>query len=399
MKKTLRIIVSFIICALITAAACVPAFADEELETQPMHFRQDGKFKILHITDTHLHDDNVEDSVRLLELACDTEKPDLIMLTGDIAPESTYDETVKRVDSLMKVFETRSIPVAVSFGNHDSENGAYTREEMMALYNSYKCSVSIDDGDALSGCGTYLVPLCSSDGDDVVFNLWVFDSGDYDSEGHYANVLEDQVEWYKEKSAESEQLSGRKIYSLAFQHIIVPEIYDALEETGRKGAFTYRHIYEEGKYYRFSDEYTNYGMLNEMPCPGFYNHGQFEAMVERGDVMAIFTGHDHTNAFGVKYKGIDIVNSLSSRYNGDSFSTQYGYRVIELDENEPEKYETRVVRWYDFVNSDEVKNIAEKEDGSLLSEIRFLGFFNKAAKNIAVFFVETFTGRTVRYPD
>ena len=60
------------------------------------------------------------------------------------------------------------------------------------------------------------------------------------------------------------------------------------------------------------------------------------AMVERGDVLAMFTGHDHSNAFGVKYQGIDIVNSLSTRYNGDAYSTQYGYRVIELDENAPD---------------------------------------------------------------
>ncbi len=400
MNRTVKTIISLILCAALAAGTVVFAAADDELATAAMHFRSDGHFRILHVTDTHLHEDNVADSTRLIAMACDLEQPDLVMLTGDLAPEDTYEETAERVDQLMQVFETRQIPVAVCFGNHDSENGAYTREEVMALYNAYSCSVSIDDGDRLTGCGTYRIPLCASDSDELRFNLWVFDSGDYDGEGHYANVAEDQVEWYREQSAAIEREAGKKINSLVFQHIIVPEIYDALEEVDRKTAFSYEHLYEKGRYFRFSGSNTNYGMLNEYPCPGYYNHGQFDAMVERGDVLAMFTGHDHTNAFGVKYKGIDIVNSLSTRYNGDAFSTQYGYRVIELNEAAPDRYETRVVRWYDFANEAAVKALAENgSDRILLAGIRFQGFFQKYFTDFCVFFVQAATGRKVRYPD
>ena len=400
MKRAMKIILSLILCLTLTAGSVLFAAADDALTTAPMRFREDGSFKILHVTDTHLHEDNVEDSTRLIAMACDKEKPDLVMLTGDLAPEDTWELTAQRIDQLMQVFETRNIPVAVTFGNHDSENGAYTREEVMARYNSYSCSISIDDGAALTGCGTYLIPIASSKSDEVKFNLWVFDSGDYDGEGHYANVAEDQVEWYKETSAAIESRNGKKIYSLAFQHIIVPEIYDALEKVDFWVPYAFKRIYHEDEYYRFSKEYTNYGTLNEMPCPGYYNHGQFAAMVERGDVLAMFTGHDHTNAFGVKYQGIDIVNSLSTRYNGDAFSTQYGYRVIELDETAPDKYGTRVVRWYDFVNDKEVKALAEsREDQNLLTEIRFSGLFEKYFTNLFVLVAKVTTGRTVRFPD
>ncbi len=400
MKKTLRSILSLLLCLTLAAGTVLFAAADDALTARAFRFNADGRFRILHVTDTHLHEDNVAESTRLIALACDVEKPDLVMLTGDLAPEDTFEETAERVDQLMQVFESRNIPVAVTFGNHDSENGAYTREAVMALYNAYSCSVSVDDGDLLTGCGTYRIPIYASEGDELKFNLWAFDSGDYDGEGHYANVAEDQVEWYKETSAEIERLSGKKIYSLAFQHIIVPEIYEALEEKDYWTAYSYPHIYDESKYYRFSTEYTNYGMLCEYPCPGYYNHGQFAAMVERGDVLAMFTGHDHTNAFGVNYKGIDIVNSLSTRYNGDAFSTQYGYRVIELDENAPDEYETRVERWYNFVYRCDVKALAQsREDKNLFAEIRFVGFFQKTFTDFCVFFIKMVTGRTVRYPD
>ena len=400
MKLSVKTMLSLALCVILMLGTALAAFADDALAADAMRFNADGRFKILHVTDTHLHEDNVEDSTRLIAMACDIEKPDLVMLTGDLAPEDTWELTAKRIGQLMQVFDSRGIPVAVTFGNHDSENGAYTREAVMAQYNSYACSVSVDDGDLLTGCGTYRIPLFASDKDDLRFNLWVFDSGDYDGEGHYANVAEDQVEWYKETSAEIERKNGKTVYSLVFQHIIVPEIYDALEKKDRWTAYSYEHLYNEGEYYRFSPEGTNYGMLHEYPCPGYYNHGQFAAMVQRGDVLAMFTGHDHTNAFGVKYQGIDIVNSLSTRYNGDAFSTQYGYRVIELDENAPDQYETRVVRWYDFANMAEVRALAQdKQDKNLLAEIRFHGFFQKFFSNFGVFFVQAFTGRTVRYPD
>ena len=400
MNKTLKTVLALFLCLTLAAGTVLFAAADDDLTARAFRFNADGRFKILHVTDTHLHEDNVAESTRMIALACDVEKPDLVMLTGDLASEDTFEQTAERVDQLMQVFESRNIPVAVTFGNHDSENGAYTREAVMALYNAYSCSVSVDDGDLLTGCGTYRIPLYASTGNELKFNLWVFDSGDYDGEGHYANVAEDQVEWYKETSAEIERQNGKKIYSLVFQHIIVPEIYEALEEKDYWTAYSYPHIYDESKYYRFSTEYTNYGMLCEYPCPGYYNHGQFAAMVERGDVLAMFTGHDHSNAFGVNYKGIDIVNSLSTRYNGDAYSTQYGYRVIELDENAPDKYETRVVRWYDFVNQSDVKALAQsREDKNLFAEIRFVGFFRKTFTDFCVFFIKMVTGRTVRYPD
>ena len=402
MKHTVRTVMALLLCAALTLGAAASAFAAgvDGLASEPLRFGADGRFTILHVTDTHLHDDNVQESVRLIAMACDAEQPDLAVLTGDLAMEDTYEHTAALTDALMQVFETRDIPVAVTFGNHDSENGAYTREAVMALYNAYTCSVSVDDGEALTGCGTYRVPILSSDGGALRFQLWIFDSGDYDGEGHYANVAADQVEWYRETSAALEAENDGKIPSLAFQHIIVPEIYDALEQAGHRGLFTYEHLYHDGEYYRFAGDGVNYGMLHETPCPGYYNHGQFDAMTERGDVLAIFTGHDHTNAFGVKYRGIDIVNSLSTRYNGDAFSTQYGYRVIELDENAPERYETRVVRWYDFVNTKAARELAEsREDRLLEAEIRFFGFFRKSLTEIGVLFTKVFTGRTARYPD
>ncbi|MCQ2463378.1 MAG: metallophosphoesterase [Clostridia bacterium] len=392
-----------VILALVLMLGVLPVCfaADDGTTAKSLRFGSDGRLRIMHITDTHLSADNIDDSVWLIGLACDREKPDVIMLTGDITMADTVEETCRRIDLLMNVFEQRNIPVAVTFGNHDSESGVISREDLMAYYNTFNCSISVDDGELLPGCGTYNIPVLGYDSDDIKFNLWVFDSGDYDSEDHYANVLEQQVQWYTEKSEELENTRGEKVYSLAFQHIIVPEVYEALKQVKLKGAYTYEHIYNKGEYYQFDPNVENRGMLHEYPCPGYYNHGQFEAMAQRGDVLALFTGHDHSNAFSVRYKNIDITNSLSTRYNADAFSTNYGYRMIFIDENETDKYETKVVHWYDFFDSDYTVQLMKAHDEHInkVHEIRFLGFFEKAAREIGIFFVQMFTGRTVRYPD
>ena len=395
-KKSISIILAVII-AFSVFALSVSAENDKTLK-----FGADGKFRIMHVTDTHLEQSNLKATTWAIGEACDLENPDLVVITGDNV--KNYDdpaETKLLIDGLMNVFETRNIPVAVTFGNHDSEEGAMSREELIAYYNTFSCSVSVDDGEALSGCGTYNLPVMSSDGTKVKFNIWVFDSNDYDENGKYSCVQTDQIEWYKAKSDELAAANGgEKVYSFVFQHIIVPEVYDALVKTESDGLFSVEHLYNDGEYYMFDPEGTNYGMLLETPCPGYENYGQFDAMVEKGDVLAMFTGHDHTNAFGVRHKGIDIMNSLSTRYNGDRFSTQYGYRMIEVDEKDTSVYTTRAVHWYEVFDVGYAINEMKNGDDfgfKTALEISFLGIFQKIIAFVAVGFMELVTGRQVAY--
>lgn len=380
--------------------------ADSSNKTdKTISFDSDGKLKILHITDTHLKlNHNLDPTIWMIEKACDDEKPDIVMLTGDIVLNcDNAEDTKKMINALMNIFDSRNIPVAVTFGNHDSEQGAMSREELMAYYNTFSCSISVDDGQALSGCGTYNIPVLSSDGKKVKFNLWVFDSGDYDEEGRYSCVKPDQIEWYKDTSDKLKKANkGETVNSLVFQHIIVGEIYDALEKSDSWKSYAYKHLYNEDEYYLFDPDRTNYGTIREYPCPGYENYGQFDAMVQQGDVLAMFTGHDHTNAFGVEYEGIDIVNSLSTRYIGLFHSTQCGYRVIEVDENDTSSYETRVMRMFDIYDFDAVKE--EKQNGDeftykMAREFAFKGMVQKLATVAYGRLIEAVTGRQVTYPD
>ena len=49
-----------------------------------IRFNSNGKLKILHIADTHLnYDKHFDSSIWVIAEACDIEKPDLVVLTGD----------------------------------------------------------------------------------------------------------------------------------------------------------------------------------------------------------------------------------------------------------------------------------------------------------------------------
>lgn len=383
--------------------------AQEKVQALPdataksLRFNKNGKFNIMHLTDTHLEYENVEASVWLMAAACDREQPDLVVLTGDNVHNCEQASATKLyIDKLMSVFEKRNIPVAVTFGNHDSEVGAMSREELMAYYNTWSCSISVDEGPLLSGCGTYNIPILSSDGKEMRFNVWVFDSNDYDGNGHYSNVKKDQVDWYKAKSEAIEQENGKKVFSFAFQHMIVPEVYDALIECKRRKLYSFEHINTKGLYYHFDPKGVNFGTLNETPCSGYENDGQFEAMVERGDVLAMFTGHDHTNAFGVKHKGIDIVNSLSSRYNRDAFSSQYGYRMLHLDENDPSVYTSDVVHWFDMFTLADAKKAERSADhfgAMLIKDVMRRGLREKLFLSVCRTGGALLSGRKVTYKD
>ncbi|MBQ8183992.1 MAG: metallophosphoesterase [Clostridia bacterium] len=365
-------------------------------------FKPDGKLKIMHVTDTHIEDENIDYSLVLIREGCKKEKPDIAIITGDNVFNYDDDKKTKLyITRLMNVFGDLNIPVAVTFGNHDSEVGKMSRRELMAFYNTFDYSVTKENGEEIVENGTFNVPVLSDNGTKTAFNLWVFDSGDYDDEGHYGCVSKEAVDWYREKSDEITKENGGKIYSLAFQHIIVPEVYDVLKKT-RKTLYAFRHMYNTEDYYMFNPEQINFGTLNETPCCGFPNFGQFDAMVEKGDVLAVFSGHDHTNAFGVKHKGIDIVNSLSTRYNGDRFSSMYGYRIIEVDEKNTSVYTCRVVHWYDMFTTEDIKSFKAVGDIKAVKTAKLVtnkGRRQKLMTKIGRDFTKLITGRKVTYND
>jgi len=347
MKK----IISVFLAITITLSLFAVSVNASQTTDEKLMFNQDGTFKIIQVADLQDNTNPVKQTNEYIREIAKDEKPDLFILTGDNISDSvargftkahSEKKVRKAIDAFMSVFEEIGVPVAIVFGNHDAE-GLVSKEEQMAIYQEYDCCIAIDEGESLYGCGTYNLPVYSSDRERVVYNLWMFDSNMYDDvNGGYDHVHEDQIEWYVKTSNELKaQNDGQPVPSMVFQHIIVNEIFDALEEVEKqKGAVKD----DNGKYFVLPEGAK--GTLREIPCPGEVDSLQFEKMVEQGDVKAMFFGHDHKNDFEISHEGIDIVNTPTSGF-GSYGDDNRGVRVITLNEEDTSVYETEIITYLD----------------------------------------------------
>ena len=352
MKKTISLILTLL---MLTACFSPLAYAKDEGDENTLKFNENGKFTILNISD-------IQDGYPLnaltkdyIEKSLDKVNPDLVVLTGDNIsgydiPEE--DEAEKAIREFMDIFQERNIKVAAVFGNHDNEKTKSTKEHQLSVYESYDCFVGEKGFCIKDRIGTYNLPIMKSDGSGYGFNLWLTDSGTYNTEndyGGYACVYKEQIEWYKNTAAQlKEENGGKTVPSINFQHIIVPEIWDALKQTkllwfGRvirsKNALN-----DTTKFYTLPDDAK--GQLHEYPCPPYYNNGQYDAMLETGDVLATVSGHDHENTFEINYKGIKIINTPTIGFNAYN-DVNVGSRVFVLDEKDPENFETYCLSYSD----------------------------------------------------
>ncbi len=363
--------------ALITAlgmfglvAAAESNVTNGNTEKEPLKFNSDGSFKIMQIAD--IQDIIIFKGLNRLFITdlVDKEKPDLVVLTGDNISNGAgkiFNWFVeKSIDKFMRIFEEKGVPVAIVYGNHDEEN-CMNKEEQWEVYEKYNCFVGVRDSEELSGFGTYYLPINASDSDKQKFTLWFFDSQDYnkdESVGGYGCVEKDQIEWYiKTEKALTEANGGEIIPSFAFQHIIVPEIFDVLYKVGEAdketGEMTKKldapgpvygeqTISENGFVYAFPEKYADEDtFLSETCCPPKYSNGQADALVDNGRVLGIAVGHDHKNSFVIPYKGLDIVQTPTASF-GSYGDINRGARTITLNEKDLTSYETDVIFFRDY---------------------------------------------------
>ncbi len=355
MKRFSKIF-SFVLCAVVLVSCWAPCVTADAGYTGELYFNEDGKFRILQLADIQTYNPQMRIDAKLLKDFVDAEDVDLIVLTGDqhwgdsTDADSKHEESIR---SFMDIIATADTPVAAVFGNHDGDdnNLLENKKYQMEIYKSYDCFIG-DVGEIMGDrVGNYNLPVYSStDSDKIAFNLYFFDSGvsndEYDELGGYACVHKDQIEWYKGISEQlKENNGGEPVPSISFQHIIVPEIFDALEEADNEIGWALPE--------------NNGGYLGETPCPPKYNNGQFDAFLEQGDVIATVHGHDHVNSFVVPYKGIDIVNSPICSFSSYT-DENMGYRIIELDQNDPWNYKTYTKSFFEIYENDKKMELGFK---------------------------------------
>lgn len=318
---------------------------------RPMEFKKDKKFKIMQITDMQEIPAVSPDTTALIEAAVEAEKPDLVVYTGDQIKgygvtykgkgkelESAVAATIKK---LLEPVTKRNIPFAVTFGNHDRQVGISNKDQFEHIYKSLPNCIG-EQAEGIDGGGTYCIPIKSSDGSGKdAFCLYLFDSGTDAKGGGYEPFDTKIIEWYKKARDKLKEKNGSYIPSIVFQHIPLCEYYNVLKRVKKshKGAIRAFRTHKN-EYYVLGDTCRKGDMLCEPPSIPNENTGEFDAISEKGDVMAVFVGHDHKNSFVGRYKNIDLGFTQSSGFNVYGNRTKRGVRIITLDENKPGEYET-----------------------------------------------------------
>lgn len=286
--------------------------------SQRLQFNANGKFKIVQFTDVHWAPGNAASEVAAERIAevLDAEQPDFIEFTGDVIWGKPGMESLKR--TFAPVVE-RNIPFAMTFGNHDAEQDL-SRKDIHERLKEFAGNLN-GTVEGLNGVSNFILPIRSSDGSKDAFILYHFDSLTYspmkEQVDGYDWIKADQIAWYRNCAEEFKAKNGGEtLPALAFFHIPLPEYNYAVQ----------------------SENALLIGIRKETACAPKINSGLFTAMLEKGDVMGTFVGHDHVNDYVTTWKGILLGYG---RYTGGK--TVYcdipwgnGARVIELTEGKRE---------------------------------------------------------------
>jgi len=174
---------------------------------------------------------------------------------------------------------TGDVPFAFVFGNHDAES-TVTKEEILHVLGTYPNSLTQGENYVLRTGGETLLFL---------------DSGsEYDGEeSHYDIVRPEVLRWAQT------QISGEK--AILFQHIIIPDILEAVEK-GPDGVC------------RFRPGFAYSGALKERPCPPDINTGELALLAP--SLKAMVFGHDHVNSFECVLQGVKIIQCAAASMSG-----------------------------------------------------------------------------------
>jgi 3',5'-cyclic AMP phosphodiesterase CpdA len=281
-----------------------------------LKFRSDGTFTIVQFTDLHWTDGGKKDSLTrsLMERVLEEERPDLVVLTGDVIDSLRCTDPVRSYRDALSVVERSGIPWAAIFGNHDCE-GNVSRKTLMRVQLELDGTIAEPGPDEITGVGNFAATIEDAEGR-AGAALYFVDSGAYSElpgVAGYDWIRADQIAWYRERSEALRKANGGDpIPALLFQHIPLPEYRDVWNSR-----ICFGHRYEK------------------VHAPRI-NSGLFAALVETGGVTGVFCGHDHINDYLGELHGIKLVYGRATGYNtyGRWFYRR-GARIIRLRSGEP----------------------------------------------------------------
>lgn len=280
-------------------------------------FNKNGEFKIAQFTDMHLaHDMDKNNLVGdMIKEVLDSEKPDLVVFTGD---NITMNEVPQAWQAIAEELAKHKTPWTATLGNHDDEH-AVKRKEIISIIRQQPYCMMKNVDENVDGEGNHVLPIYGSTTKDKINALlYCIDTNAYSTLKQvkgYGWVTLSQLNWYQRESQRyTEQNGGQPLPALAFFHIPLPEYTQAWESLDSK----------------------RYGERNEKECAPNINSGLFTQMLEAGDVMGTFVGHDHVNDYIATLHNIALAYGRASGGQNTYGDKTPGSRIIVLKEGKRE---------------------------------------------------------------
>ena len=305
-------------------------------------FVTDNDFRVMQLSDVHIgagfmsvKKDN--QAINAVAAMVAEEKPDLVIVTGDIAypvpfQAGTFNNKTGAV-IFASLMEKLGVYWCPAFGNHDTEAYSYfNREDISELYSNRQkyphCLFQSGPKD-VDGYGNYIVNVQTSKGE-ITQSFVMLDSHSYIDNDYfgimwkYDCVHKNQVEWYEQQIKALTKINNNKTpKSLMFFHMPPQEMLTAYNE------------YKENGYNDTADSKYIGGKAGEknlVVYPSEKNYGLFDKCLELGSTKGIFFGHDHLNNFTMLYKGIQLTYDYTVDYLAyvgiNKYGTQRGCTMI-----------------------------------------------------------------------
>ncbi|WP_461218086.1 metallophosphoesterase [Lapidilactobacillus salsurivasis] len=261
-----------------------------------MNVIDDKSLEILQFTDIHIGQTplNKEDlkTLKMIDLTLATTPADLAVITGDLIWSDGVTAPEKGLASLAKIFNKYSIPVAITYGNHDSE-ASLTRSDLHELEAKLFNNLAVKTNRFYDANQKECFTIEINRGNRLSNVLYFIDSGadaliDYES---YDWVSLEQIQWYEETYKKLSTINPTN--DLCFLHIPLPEYKQASE-----------HIID-----------GNFWELNPRISSPKLNTGLFSHIFGNHHILGIFCGHDHDNNFEGVYLGHRLIYGNVSGYN------------------------------------------------------------------------------------
>lgn len=269
----------------------------------------DCSFKVITSSDFHLESDSTSFTLDMLDELIAAEKPDLVVLLGDLILSGDTSVQEKIVD----FFEEREQYWCFVPGNHDGQE--YDEEDRYELrrwwYETMRgseyCISSDEGGDEVFGFGNCAVNIRTPSG--VSQTLFFMDNSVNGESGSAFD--ESQLIWYESRVKEiKKENGGTTVPSVIFMHRPLEEYQMAFDGI------------EEGTAQRI------YGDINEDIEYGGKDTLMYEKAKELGSTHTFICGHEHKNDTNLLFGGIHLVYSQGLHFETYGRCDAIRYRVL-----------------------------------------------------------------------